>query len=291
MTRRTMLIWVTLVLAGVGGLVMAQGSGAGSEAEVSQRMAELQEQWAGRESWPVLDLESIEHAPIEPFRAVFERRYRSHAAGSRGERREDRYVWTVERIGWKGAEAYAVQQVDSGNAKWDDASARVHAKTIDAETHRLLFSVFPLSGTWGEYVVVRSLESGVRATLVSETGRSDTFDVMSTSGALDELSYELALATMPLQEGLQFRIPFFSATRREMSTLPARVAGKHRVRVASGASHEVWVIETPYADGRLRRIYVAPEPPYYFGSEIDDFMNGEIRPWHTLHSFTVLERE
>ncbi|MFG0256941.1 MAG: hypothetical protein ACF8GE_03465 [Phycisphaerales bacterium JB043] len=249
-----------------------------------QRLIDL---WSTEASWDVVSPSDLQLPPMRPYRAVYERSYKSASGDTKGQTRNDWYIWQVEQIGWFGDAAYMVSHVDSGNPRWDDATARTHAKVIDGATHALRFGVFPQSGTLADYAVIRSTDTGYQTTVVDTEGEASS-STLATPPVFESLNAELALALMDKHEGQTLRLSYLSTRQNGTYSTPYHVVGRDTMTDAQGTSHEVWVVQTPSTRGRLRLMYVNDQPPYYYGTDIWDPRDDSVNPWHKLKSFTTL---
>lgn len=69
------------------------------------------------------------------------------------------------------------------------------------------------------------------------------------------------------------------------------MAGTRTLHDDASNAYEVWVIETPSSrQGRLCKIYVSDQMPYYFGADTRDIIANTVSPWHRFSSVTTLPR-
>lgn len=298
---------VVRVLTLFGLLIFVPTSG---EAQMPNLPEPLKADWGEADDWPGILPGMRKVRPIQPYRAVYERVYR-------GGSRQDRYIWSVEDIAWHGESALAIRLVDSGNTKWADATARVHERYVRKDNLGLLFAVYPRSGGFTDYWVVRHSPLQYLATLVDGKGNAqqntmgknifdaittqinernvrngrEAFELRDDTLLFDDMTVELALGAMELKLGMGFVMIYHDVNRSDANVRIFRVAEKTTVRDKKGKRHKCWAVDSPtnIQIGEVHRYFIGDKPPYFLGRQVLNLLDGKTRPYITLAEYQLLK--
>lgn len=225
--------------------------------------------YAARGDWPVIAPGAVTLGSFAPFRAVYERHYVQGSGPEAGQPRTDRVIVTAETVGWDGAEAIAIQLIDSGIVNQPDTNARTLTSFVARADLRALFEIGPVPGTARDYYVAQMLPDKVAGMMVKPAaGEAQPMTTPTTEPGFGPTSW--VVANMALEPGQRFRLePTYSPQANPLSPGAfGRVIGQETFTDLAGVDHDAWVYETVsnLTNERSSRHYVINRPPYYLGT-------------------------
>lgn len=241
------------------------------------------------QQWSATGPGDVKLKNFRPFRAVYERHYIVGAGPTRGQPRVDRVIVTAESVGWDGRKAVLITLIDTGDAKWDDTTARSLFSIVDASDMSLLFESGPIPGKAKDYYFIRPGE-GMGTMVMTHDASVQKREF--PKGARGFGPGPWVLGSMALKPGQKVRLdPFVAPPGSILGIRSGIVKGKREFTDLSGRKHSGWLLERGgnLKSSRMGQLYVTNSPPYFLGRFSVDLKTKKETRGFRLIEFRLLD--